>query len=262
MFNEADPKEFGSLEEYKAFFGGKGAGLVQMTSLGLPIPFGFIIPCKYSLYYADKKAWPLELKEQINEAVRKLETQSKLKYGNPNKPLLVSVRSGAPVSMPGMMDTVLNLGLNDLSVQGVISKTKNERFAWDSYRRFIQMFGDVVIGVEHAHFEEALDSVKKTKGVEFDTELNAADLKKVVEKYKTLVKNDTKTDFPQEPKKQLQMSIDAVFGSWNNARAITYRRLNDIKGLLNIVFKFHTGHCYCYIQILQQYYLKQKVQLF
>ncbi len=217
----------------KNILGGKGSNMADMVSLGLPIPSGFTISTQAcEAYYKNNKEYPKEVLDQIQEKLEELEKKMGKKLGDPANPLLVSVRSGAAVSMPGMMDTVLNLGLNDVSVQGLITKTGNERFAMDSYRRFIQMFGDVVMGVEHAKFEEALEEVKATKGVEYDTDLDTEDLKKVIEKYKETIRKEKGEDFPQEPKIQLQKAIDAVFGSWNNARAITYRRINDIKGLI------------------------------
>jgi len=220
-------------KEMKELLGGKGANLADMAELGIPVPPGFTISTEVcDLYYKNNRTYPKEIIDEIYKNLEKLEKIMGKKLGDPVDPLLVSVRSGAAASMPGMMDTILNLGLNDISVLGLAKKTNNERFAWDAYRRFIQMFGNVVMEVEHSHFEEVLDEVKETKGVEFDTELDANDLKKVVDGYKKLIRKDKGTDFPQEPKKQLQMSIDAVFGSWNNPRAITYRRLNDIKGLL------------------------------
>jgi len=220
-------------KEMKELLGGKGANLAEMTNLGIPVPPGFTITTEAcDEFYKLGKKYPEAMLKQVEEKLKELEEKMDMKLGDPTNPLLVSVRSGAAVSMPGMMDTVLNLGLNDISVQGLINKTKNERFAWDAYRRFIQMFGDVVMNVEHAKFEEALSEAKATKGVEYDTDLDAADLKKLVETYKQIVKKETDQDFPQEPKKQLRMAIDAVFGSWNNPRAISYRKIHDIKGLL------------------------------
>ncbi len=220
-------------KEMKEMLGGKGANLAEMTSLGIPVPPGFTITTETcAKFYELGKKYPESLNKEVDEHIKKLEEKMGKKLGDPVDPLLVSVRSGAAVSMPGMMDTVLNLGLNDISVQGLIKKTGNERFALDSYRRFIQMFGDVVMGVEHAKFEEILENAKATKGVEYDTDLDANDLKKVVEEYKKAIKEEKGEDFPQEPGKQLQMAIDAVFSSWNNSRAIAYRRLNDIKGLI------------------------------
>ncbi|MBN2422724.1 pyruvate, phosphate dikinase [Candidatus Woesearchaeota archaeon] len=225
----------------KETLGGKGANLSEMTKIGIPVPPGFTISaevCDY--FYKHDKRYPDELKKQIDENLAKLEAKMGAKLGDSENPLLVSVRSGAAISMPGMMDTVLNLGLNDESVQGLIKKTGNERFTWDAYRRFINMFGDVVMGVDHHHFEEQLDSVKKTKGVEYDTDLDAGDLKKVVELYKEVVRKHTGKLFPSDPREQLQMAIDAVFGSWNNPRAISYRRINEIKGLLGTAVNVQT----------------------
>ncbi len=225
----------------KELLGGKGSNMADMVALGLPIPPGFTITteaCK--IYYEKGQKYPQEILDQIKEKLEELEKKVGKRLGDPEDPLLVSVRSGAAVSMPGMMDTVLNLGLNDNSVLGLVKKTNNERFAWDSYRRFIQMFGDVVMGVEHASFEEALTEAKATKGVEYDTELDAEDLKKLVGKYKEIIKEEKGEEFPQEPKEQLQKAIDAVFSSWNNPRAISYRRINEIRGLLGTAVNVQT----------------------
>jgi len=216
----------------KDTLGGKGANLAEMTNLGLPVPSGFTITtdvCKF--FYDNGKKYPQGFDGAVEDAVKKLESKMGKKLGDPSNPLLVSVRSGAAASMPGMMDTILNLGLNDKVAEGFAKKTGNERFVMDAYRRFIQMFGDVVMGVEHDHFEHALQEVKDKKGVKLDTELGAADLKEVITKYKAIIKRDTGTEFPDSPMKQLHMSVDAVFGSWNNARAIKYRELNSIRGL-------------------------------
>jgi len=220
-------------KEMKELLGGKGANLAEMTSIGLPIPQGFTISTEAcEVYYKEGKKLTKEIKQQITEKIEELEKESGKKLGDKDDPLLVSVRSGAAVSMPGMMDTVLNLGLNDESILGLIEKTGNERFAYDSYRRFIQMFGDVVMNVPHDSFEEVLESVKKEKGVELDTNLDIEDLKKVIKGYKKAIQDATGRLFPNDAKEQLDMSIDAVFGSWNNDRAIVYRRLNNIHGLL------------------------------
>ncbi|MEM4605873.1 MAG: pyruvate, phosphate dikinase [Candidatus Pacearchaeota archaeon] len=219
--------------DMKWLLGGKGANLAEMTKIGLPVPQGFTITtevCDY--FYKNNKSYPRELNEQIEKALSWLENKMKKKFGDEKDPLLVSVRSGAASSMPGMMDTILNLGLNDTTIKGLIESTKNERFAYDSYRRFIQMFGDVVLGIEHRKFEEILEEKKKTKGVSLDTELDAKDLKEVVQKYKDIVKKETGKEFPQDVREQLNLAINAVFLSWNNPRAIAYRKLNDIKGLL------------------------------
>ncbi len=220
-------------KEMKNILGGKGANLAEMANLGVPVPPGFTISAEVcDIFYKNNKTYPQEVLDQIDDALKKLEEIMGKKLGDSNDPLLVSVRSGAAVSMPGMMDTVLNLGLNDESVKGLAEKTNNPRFAMDSYRRFLQMFGNVVLGIEHSKFEDILEEVKSTKGVEYDTELNEEDLKEVVEKYKALIKEETGEDFPQNPREQLQKAIDAVFGSWNNPRAIAYRKIHNIKGLL------------------------------
>jgi len=217
----------------KDMLGGKGKNLAEMVSMGLPIPMGFTITTETcDVYYKNNKVYPEEAIEQIEHELKKLEHVTGKKLGDPKDPLLVSVRSGAADSMPGMMDTVLNLGLNDESVQGLIEKTQNPRFVRDSYRRFLQMFGDVVMEVPHHDFEYALQSVKDMKGVKLDTELVVEDLQKVVVLYKEVIKKTTGIDFPTDPRIQLKMSIDAVFNSWNNDRAIVYRKLNDIRWLL------------------------------
>jgi len=220
-------------KDMKDILGGKGANLSEMTNLGIPVPPGFTISaevCDY--FYKHDKTYPEGLEEQIEENMRKLEEKMNAKFGDPENPLLVSVRSGAAVSMPGMMDTVLNLGLNDETVKGLIRKTNNERFGYDAYRRFIQMFGNVVMGIPHEKFEEILDKKKKEKNAKFDTDLTAEDLKEVIEEYKKLIISEKGESFPEDPKKQLKMAIDAVFGSWNNKRAIAYRRIHNITGLL------------------------------
>ena len=212
--------------------GGKGANLAEMTSVGIPVPPGFTLSadvCEY--YYDHERQYPDSLKQEVREHLTNLEELMGKKLGDQNDPLLVSVRSGAPVSMPGMMDTVLNLGLNDKAVIGLATVSNNPRFAWDSYRRFINMFGDVVMGMEHSDFEAELSAVKKAKGVELDTDLDADDLQEVVRRYKEVYKRATQQDFPQDPLQQLWASINAVFGSWNNPRAIHYRRISDIRGI-------------------------------
>jgi len=216
----------------KETLGGKGANLAEMTGLGVPVPPGFTITTDVcDFYYKNGQKYPQGFNEDIKEAVEKLEEKMGRKFGDPENPLLVSVRSGAAVSMPGMMDTVLNLGLNDKVVDGFSKKTGNKRFVMDSYRRFINMFGDVVMGVEHEEFEKALEEVKSKKGVKLDTELDAEDLEEVTKKYKDVIKKEKGESFPESPMKQLQMAVDAVFGSWDTPRAIKYRELNDIKGL-------------------------------
>jgi pyruvate,orthophosphate dikinase len=225
----------------KNLLGGKGANLAEMTSLGIPVPPGFTISTEVcDLFYKNNRKYPAGLDREVAENLQRLEKLMGKKLGDPKDPLLVSVRSGAAMSMPGMMDTVLNLGLNDVAVNGLSALSGNERFAWDAYRRFIQMFGNVVRGVEHHAFEEALDAVKRKKGVEEDLGLDAEDLKEVVKRYKAIFKKHTKQDFPQEPLKQLWAAIDAVFGSWNNPRAIRYRQINEIKGLLGTAVNVQT----------------------
>lgn len=217
----------------KAILGGKGSGLAEMANLGLPVPPGFTITTEVcALYYQLGQKYPPELHGQVAEALARLEKETGKKFGDSVNPLLVSVRSGAAVSMPGMMDTVLNLGLNDIAVEGVAKKTNNPRFAWDSYRRFIAMFGNVVKGISGENWEHVLDGQKKKKGVRLDNELDTEDLKAVVAGYKEVYKKQVKEDFPQDPNSQLWQSITAVFGSWNNPRANKYREINDIKGLL------------------------------
>ncbi|NLK93946.1 MAG: pyruvate, phosphate dikinase [Clostridiales bacterium] len=215
----------------KNLLGGKGANLAEMTNLGIPVPQGFTVTTEAcNKYYADGKVISKEVIEQIQSSIVKLEEIAGKKFGSNEDPLLVSVRSGARASMPGMMDTILNLGLNDEAVEVVARKTSNPRFAYDSYRRFIQMFSDVVMGIEKRLFENVLDEEKEAKGYKFDTDLTAEDLKEIVSKYKAIYKKEKGEDFPQDPKVQLIESITAVFRSWDNPRAIVYRRLNDIPG--------------------------------
>jgi pyruvate,orthophosphate dikinase len=216
-------------KEMKKLLGGKGANLSEMTNIGLTVPPGFTITTEVcNLFYELGEKYPEGLNEQIDENLKKLEVGMGMTFGDKENPLLVSVRSGAAISMPGMMDTVLNLGLNDTTINSLIKKTGNERFGWDSYRRFIQMFGDVVMEVEHDKFEEALQAMKSKNKVKLDTELSADNLKELVSEYKKIIKKEKGVSFPQDPKEQLKMSVDAVFGSWNNKRAITYRNLHDI----------------------------------
>ena len=215
--------------ETKSILGGKGAGLAVMTHIGLPVPQGFTISTEACIEFNKNKSKFIEgLKKQINTNLKKLEAVSEKLFGDSENPLLVSVRSGAPVSMPGMMDTILNLGLNDNTITGIIKKTNNERFAYDSYRRFVQMFGNVVLGIDHDHFEEIFNTIKKENNVKLDTEVDIEGLKKLVQKYKKMVEKVTGKDFPEDPKEQLDMAIDAVFKSWDNKRAITYRKINKI----------------------------------
>jgi pyruvate,orthophosphate dikinase len=211
--------------------GGKGANLAEMTGLGLPVPRGFTVTTEAcTRYYKDGKVIAKEIEEEIYAMLAKTEQEVGKKFGDPGNPFLVSVRSGARASMPGMMDTILNLGLNDIVVEGLAKLTNNPRFAYDSYRRFIQMFSDVVMEVEKPKFEKILDAVKQENNAKFDTDLTADNLKEVLKRYKELYKKEKGTDFPQEPKVQLMEAIKAVFRSWDNPRAIVYRRLNDIPG--------------------------------
>jgi len=216
-------------EELKDILGGKGANLGEMTSIGIPVPAGFTISaevCQY--YYRHDETYPEGLEESIDENVRKLEEVNGREFGDPEDPLLLSVRSGAAVSMPGMMDTVLNVGLNEDTLQGLVNRTGNPRFGWDSYRRLIQMYGEVVKGIDAREFDVALEDIKEEKGAENDTDLDVDDLKEVVDKFKEIYQENLGEEFPTEPREQLWGAIDAVFGSWNNPRAIKYREINDL----------------------------------
>ncbi|MDF9409264.1 pyruvate, phosphate dikinase [Pelotomaculum isophthalicicum JI] len=213
----------------KMLLGGKGANMAEMTNIGLPVPPGMIITTEACRdFTAQGQKFPAGLEDEVKEKIKLLEAKLGKKFGDESNPLLVSVRSGAPVSMPGMMDTVLNLGLNDRTVEVLANVTNNERFAMDCYRRFITMFGDVVMGVEHHKFESILEAQKKKTDVRFDHELSAADLREVIADYKKLIQKEAGRSFPQEPIEQLFMSVFAVFNSWNNDRAIVYRKLNKI----------------------------------
>ena len=221
--------------EMKNLLGGKGANLAEMVNIGLPVPAGFTITTEVcTSYYENKRKYPKELKEQVISALRKVENSMGAKFGDPNNPLLVSVRSGARASMPGMMDTILNLGLNDTTVEGVIKKTNNPRFAYDSYRRFVQMYGDVVLGLKPVDkhdedpFEAILEHKKNSNGIKLDTELTAEQLKELVAEFKSAIKEKTGYNFPNDPMEQLWGAVGAVFGSWMNDRAIVYRKLNAI----------------------------------
>ena len=219
--------------EMKELLGGKGANLAEMTNLGIPVPPGFTISTEVcAAFYENERNYAEGLKEEVADHLERLETMMGKTLGDASDPLLVSVRSGAAQSMPGMMDTVLNLGLNDAAVEGLAEQSGNPRFAKDAYRRFIQMYGDVVMEVPHGAFEHALEEAKQRKGVTEDTDLDAADLDTVIAAYKEIYAKHTGDSFPQVPLDQLWGAIDAVFGSWNNDRAIRYRQLNDIKGLL------------------------------
>ncbi|MDR2304522.1 MAG: pyruvate, phosphate dikinase [Treponema sp.] len=216
----------------KDILGGKGANLAEMTNLGIPVPPGFTISTEMcAAYYENGRKFPKSLRQEVENYLKKLEKVMGKKLGDPEDPLLVSVRSGAPVSMPGMMDTILNLGMNDRAVQGLARKTKNLRFAWDAYRRFIQMYGDVVMGVPHKDFEEAISAMKRSRNIKLDTDLDAGDLAALVDEYKKIVEKTAKKDFPQEPLEQLWGAIEAVFSSWMNERAIRYRQINEIRNV-------------------------------
>ena len=213
----------------RELLGGKGANLAEMSSLGLPVPFGFTISTEAcTAYYDDGKKINDDIMAQVKESLAKLEEQAGKKLGDENNPLLVSVRSGARASMPGMMDTILNLGINDKVVETIAEKTGNRRFAYDSYRRFIQMFSDVVMELSKKRFEEIIDEIKEAKGVKLDTELDVADMEELVRRFKTFYKENLNEDFPQDTNVQLERAIEAVFRSWNNPRAIFYRKENDI----------------------------------
>lgn len=219
MFSEGDAS-------MRNLLGGKGANLAEMTKMGLPIPQGFTVTTEAcNKYYEDGEVIADEVVEQIKASLAKLEEIAGKKFGDSKNPLLVSVRSGARVSMPGMMDTILNLGLNDISVEGIAESTQNPRFAYDSYRRFIQMFSDVVMEIAKSKFEKVLDEMKESKGVKYDSELTAEDMKNVVAKFKEIYKAEKGEDFPQDPYAQLMAAVRAVFRSWNNPRAIVYRRI-------------------------------------
>ncbi|MDI1472393.1 MAG: pyruvate, phosphate dikinase [Thermodesulfovibrio sp.] len=215
--------------QMKDLLGGKGAGLAEMTNLGIPVPSGFTITTEACReYFKLGKKFPEGMWDEVLRNLKKVEKSMGCNFGDPKNPLLVSVRSGAKFSMPGMMDTVLNLGLNDETLKGLINKTKNERFAYDTYRRFITMFGSIVMDIDRKKFEDLLDDIKEKKGVKLDTELDADDFKTLVEKYKELYKTETGKDFPSDPYEQLKMAIKAVFDSWYGDRAVTYRRLHGI----------------------------------
>ncbi len=230
LFNQKNTE--GS-KELKELLGGKGANLAEMASIGLPVPPGFTITTKACQFYHDNNGeWPEGLIENIKNGIHSIEDELSMEFGNPDSPLLVSVRSGAAISMPGMMDTVLNLGLNDEVVVGLAKKTGNERFAYDCYRRFIDMFGDVVMNVSHDYFEHAIDTLKKEKNVKNDIELTTQDLKVLVDRYKAIYRKHTGYMFPNNPWEQLTFAVNAVFGSWNSERAIKYRSINKITGLI------------------------------
>ncbi|MBQ2845956.1 MAG: pyruvate, phosphate dikinase, partial [Firmicutes bacterium] len=216
-------------KDMKDLLGGKGANLAEMTKIGLPVPFGFTVTTEAcNRYYEEGKTIGEDIVASIFEKLEELENVTGKKFGSVENPLLVSVRSGAKISMPGMMDTILNLGLNDETVEGMAKLTENPRFAYDSYRRFIQMFGDVVMEIPKTKFDAIFEGKKEEKGVESDVDLTTEDLQAIIVDYKALVKTEMGREFPQEPKDQLMEAVKAVFRSWNNDRAILYRKLNEI----------------------------------
>jgi len=221
MFSEGN-------QTMKDLLGGKGANLAEMTKMGLPVPSGFTITTETCNYFLEHGDFPVGFEQELSEKMDELEHTMKKTFGSKHNPLLVSVRSGARVSMPGMMDTILNLGLNDETVEGLISQTGNPRFCYDSYRRFINMFGNVVMGIGHEHFEHALEAVKQKKGIELDTEMTAEDLTRLVSTYKEIVRSRKGESFPEDPREQLKLAILAVFKSWTNKRAVTYRNLHGL----------------------------------
>ncbi len=213
----------------KDLLGGKGSGLAEMTNLGMPVPAGFTLTTEAcNEFFKNDKTYPAGMWQQVLDNMKKVEKMMGMKFGDPANPLLVSVRSGAKFSMPGMMDTVLNLGLNEKTIEGLIKKTKNDRFVYDAFRRFITMFGSIVMGIERMKFENVLDELKEKKGIQHDTEMSVDDLKKAIQEYKKIYKKETNTEFPSDPYEQLKLSINAVFGSWFGDRAYTYRRLSGI----------------------------------
>src|SRR5215813_8803720 len=223
------PQRTDGSAELTGLLGGKGANLAEMASLGLPVPPGFTITTEVcNAYYADGNQLPPALKDEVNATLAEVGAAVGARFGDPAAPLLVSVRSGARASMPGMMDTILNLGLNDATVAGLAARSGSERFAYDSYRRFIQMFANVVLEVDHGVFEDILDNHKNLNGYQLDTDLGAADWREVIEAYQRAVEKETGKPFPQATDEQLWGAIGAVFGSWHNTRAKTYRRLNGI----------------------------------
>lgn len=241
LFNEVEQAEeyAGSWDGVRTLLGGKGANLAEMTRIGVPVPPGFTITTEACIAYQDDRTFPEGMWDQSLDALKKVEKQTDKKFGDPSNPLLVSCRSGAKMSMPGMMDTVLNLGLNDETAKGMVELTENERFVYDSYRRLIQMFGSVVLGIPDEAFEHVLEEFKKEKGAEADTDLDADNLKELTEKFKAVVKEEMGFDFPQDPVKQLELATKAVFDSWNAKRAIDYRRRanipDDLGTAVNIV---------------------------
>ncbi|MFO8008514.1 MAG: pyruvate, phosphate dikinase, partial [Candidatus Brocadiia bacterium] len=227
--------------EMKPLLGGKGANLAEMGNVGLPVPPGFTITTEVCREFLERdQQWPDGLQEELEQNLARLEEVTGRKLGDRKDPLLVSVRSGAAVSMPGMMDTILNLGLNDDAVQGLAAQSGDERFAWDCYRRFIQMFGNVAMFIPHRQFDQMLHDEREKAGVDFDSQLNVEQLKEIVAEFKRIYQENTGEQFPDEPTEQLRRAIDAVFGSWNNPQAVRYREINEIKGLLGTAVNVQT----------------------
>jgi pyruvate, orthophosphate dikinase len=242
LFKEVQEAEdyAGSWDGVRRLLGGKGANLAEMTRIDVPVPPGFTISTEACIAYQDDKSFPAGMWDQALDALKDVETQTGKKFGNPENPLLVSCRSGAMMSMPGMMDTVLNLGLNDETAEGMVELTENERFVYDSYRRLIQMFGAVVLGISDEAFEDVLESFKEEKGAQNDTDLDAASLKELTKKFKAVVNKEMGYDFPQDPVKQLELATKAVFNSWNAKRAIDYRRRANIPDDLGTAVNIQT----------------------
>ena len=231
LFNEVKEAEAyaGSWDGVRGLLGGKGANLAEMTRIGMPVPPFFTVTTEgCNAYLAEGNKFPGAMWDQMLAALKEVEKASGKKFGDPKNPLLVSCRSGAKMSMPGMMDTVLNIGLNDETAKGMVALTENERFVFDAYRRLVSMFGSVVLGIDDEAFEHVLDKMKKDKGITADTDLDAADLRNLVELYKAVVKKEKGFDFPQDPLEQMKLATEAVFSSWNGKRAIDYRRAENI----------------------------------
>ena len=227
--------------DMKQLLGGKGANLAEMCSVGLPVPPGFTITTETcDEFYKVGKKWPAGLQKELDKNLARLEKVTGRKLGDKKDPLLVSVRSGAASSMPGMMDTILNLGLNDDAVEGLAAQSGDERFAWDCYRRFIEMFGNVAMYIPHRLFDVVLHRERENAGVQFDSQLAAAQLKQIAAEFKQIYKENTNEAFPQDPREQLARAIDAVFGSWNNPQAIRYREIHEIRGLLGTAVNVQT----------------------
>ena len=242
LFNEIEEAEkyAGSWDGVRGLMGGKGANLAEMTRIGVPVPPFFTITTEAcNAFLANENKFPGEMWEQSLKALKSVEKASGKKFGDPENPLLVSCRSGAKMSMPGMMDTVLNIGLNDATAQGMVKITENERFVYDAYRRLIAMFGAVVLGINDEEFEKELHAAKKKRGSDADTDLTADDLKDLVEKFKQVVKKEKGFDFPQDPVEQMRLATEAVFSSWNVKRAVDYRKAanipDDLGTAVNIV---------------------------